>query len=669
MPSIDGLITGIDSASIIEDLLAIQQRQIDSLTKKKDKILSKKTAVQGIEARLLSFRSIAAQLGRTQNSVLNSRTVSVSDDTLVSATATDKAAVGVYQIRVNSLASAHQIAAQGYADVDSEVTQGTLDLRVGSGPVTTITVNGTNNTLQGVADAINSSNSNVTAAIVHDSTGGATPYRLILTSKRSGAANAISVTNNLAASSGGATQLAFDLVNPVEEAADASVSLGSGPGAITVTSESNRIENLLGGVTLDLLDADPARQITLKVAQNTESAVASIEEFVDGFNTLMEFIDDQVRFESETGNAGILLGNRSVIQIQDDVRRAVLEVVPGAGSLNRLTAIGISVSDRGRLILNSTRLNDVLNGRVEGISSSDVKKLFALSGESDHPQVQFLLGSSRTKSGATPYGVDITQAAEQASIVGTSALADSIVIDGSNDTLSLTIDGADLVDLKLTAGTYTREELADHLQSVIESSPGLFGREVAVGLDGTSLRITSQAYGASSEVTVNSGTALAALGLTSGQTDEGQDVAGSFIVNGQTETAIGRGRVLTGNIDNEHTADLQVRISLTSAQVIPGAEANVTVTRGVASRLDQVLGQLLDSTTGRVKHVDDRFDDQIEDIDKVISRQAARFDAAQQSLLRQFAALESAVAELQNTSSFLTTQLASLSSLKPNNNK
>ena len=669
MPSIDGLITGIDSASIIEDLLAIQQRQIDSLTKKKDKILSKKTAVQGIEARLLSFRSIAAQLGRTQNSVLNSRTVSVSDDTLVSATATDKAAVGVYQIRVNSLASAHQIAAQGYADVDSEVTQGTLDLRVGSGPVTTITVNGTNNTLQGVADAINSSNSNVTAAIVHDSTGGATPYRLILTSKRSGAANAISVTNNLAASSGGATQLAFDLVNPVEEAADASVSLGSGPGAITVTSESNRIENLLGGVTLDLLDADPARQITLKVAQNTESAVASIEEFVDGFNTLMEFIDDQVRFESETGNAGILLGNRSVIQIQDDVRRAVLEVVPGAGSLNRLTAIGISVSDRGRLILNSTRLNDVLNGRVEGISSSDVKKLFALSGESDHPQVQFLLGSSRTKSGATPYGVDITQAAEQASIVGTSALADSIVIDGSNDTLSLTIDGADLVDLKLTAGTYTREELADHLQSVIESSPGLFGREVAVGLDGTSLRITSQAYGASSEVTVNSGTALAALGLTSGQTDEGQDVAGSFIVNGQTETAIGRGRVLTGNIDNEHTADLQVRISLTSAQVIPGAEANVTVARGVASRLDQVLGQLLDSTTGRVKHVDDRFDDQIEDIDKVISRQAARFDAAQQSLLRQFAALESAVAELQNTSSFLTTQLASLSSFKPSNNK
>lgn len=669
MPTIDGLVTGIDSASIIEDLLAIQQRQIDSLTEKKDKILSQKTAVQGIEARLLSFRSIAAQLGRTQNSVLSSRTVSVSDDSFVSATATNKAAVGVYQIRVNSLASAHQIAAQGYADVDSEVTQGTLDLRVGDGPVTTITVDGTNNTLQGVADAINAAEGDVAAAIVHDSTGGATPYRLILTSKHSGASNAISVTNNLAASSGGATQLAFDLLNPVEEAADASVSLGSGPGAITITSESNRIENLLGGVTLDLLKADPATQLTLNVSQNTESAAQSIQEFVDGFNDVMAFIDDQVRFESETGNAGVLLGNRSVVQLQDDVRRAVLDVVPGVSGLNRLTAIGISVTNRGRLTLNTAKLDDVLSGRVDGVSSSDVQRLFALSGESDHPQVQFLLGSSRTKSGSTPYGVDITQAAEQATITGTSALADSTVIDASNNTLSLTIDGADLIDLTLTAGTYTREELADHLQSVIESSPDLQGRAVAVGLDGTSLRITSQAYGASSEVTVGSGTALTALGLTSGQTDDGQDVAGTFIVNGETETAVGRGRVLTGDIDNEHTADLQVRISLTSAQVVPGSEANLTVTRGVASRLDQVLGQLLDSTTGRVKQVDDRFDEEIEDIDSVIDRQAARFEAAQQSLLRQFSALESAVAELQNTSNFLTTQLASLSSFKPNNNK
>jgi flagellar hook-associated protein 2 len=666
MPTIDGLVTGIDSAKIIEGLLAIQQRQIDSLNEKREKVLSQKGAVQGIEARMISFRSIAAQLGRSQNSVFNARSVSVSTEGFLTATATDKATPGVYQLRVNSLASAHAIAAQGFADLDSEVTQGTLDLRVGTGAVTSITVDGTNNTLQGLADTINNSDSDVAAAIVRDGAGGATPYRLILTSKQSGAANTISVTNNLGATSGGATQPQFDLDNPVEAAADATISLGSGTGAITVNSETNRIDDLLGGVTIDLLKADPAQPITLTIAQNTEPASEAVQEFVDGFNNLMEFIDDQVRYESETGSAGILIGNRSVIQLQDDLRRSVLEVVPGAGTINRLSAIGITVSDKGRLQLNATRLNDVLSGRVAGASANDVLKLFSFTGSSTHPQVQFLLGSSRTKASTTPVGIDITQAAEQASITATTALADSIVIDGSNNLVNVTVDGAVLNNLVLAAGTYTRDTLAEHLQSVIRSSPDLMGRSAHVGLDGNSLKITSDTYGAASKIAVTGGTALAALGFSGSEIDTGVDVAGTFIVNGENETAVGRGRILTGDFENENTADLQVRITLTPSQVVAGEEASLTVTRGVASRLDQVLGTLLDSTTGRVKQVTDRFDDEAEDIQKVIDRQKARFEAQQESLLKQFAALESAVNELQTTSSFLNAQLAGLSSLKTN---
>lgn len=665
MPSIDGLVTGIDSAKIIEGLLAIRQRQIDLLESKRQRVLSQKTALQGIEARMLSFRSVAAQLGRAQNSVFEARTVTLSDSSFVAATATSKAAAGVYQIRINSLARAHQIAAQGYADADAEVTQGTLEIRVGNGPVTTITIDGANNTLQGVADAINASAGDVSAAIVRDGSGGSTPYRLILSSRRSGADHQISIINNLAATSGGATRLEFDLLNPIETASDASVSLGTGPGAITITSDTNRIENLLGGITLDLLKADPAQQITLTVAQNVEPAARAVQDFVDAFNGLMTFIDEQVRFDSETQSAGILLGNRSVLQLQDEIRRAVVDVVPGVGALNRLSAIGISVTDKGQLRLNASRLNDVLNGRVAGVTSQDVMRLFALAGQSDHPQVQFLLGSSRTKASSTPYGVDVTQAAERASITATSALADAVVIDASNRTLGLTIDGASLTELTLAEGTYTRLALAEHLQAVINASPELKGRSVSVGLEGDSLRIISDSYGASSQVTITGGTALSALGFAGTETDQGLDVVGSFVVNGELEAAVGRGRVLSGNADNPYTADLQVRVTLSAGQLVEGIEASLTVTRGVAARLDQILGQLLDSTTGRVKQVDDRFDETAADIQKVIDRQNARFEAQQASLIRQFAALESAVSELQSTSNFLSAQLASLAFMRP----
>ncbi len=661
MPTIDGLVSGIDTTTIIDGLLSIRKQQIDNLEFRRQTVLAQKTAFQGIEARLLAFRSTAGQLGRSQNSVFDSRTATVSNESFLAASATSRAAPGVYNLRVNSLARAHQVAAQGFADADSEITQGTIDIRVGAGAVTSFTIDGTNNTLQGLADTINSSTADVTASIIQDGSGGATPYRLLLTSKKTGASNEISISNNLAASSGGAVQPMFDFGNPVQAGTDASVSLGSGPGAITVTNSTNRISNLVDGVTIDLLKADPAQELSLSVQANTEASRAAVEDFVESFNDLMTFIDQQVRYDAATDRAGLLLGNRSAIQVQDQIRRAVTDVVPGvAQAANRLSAIGVTVTDKGHLQINSARLDDVLNGRVAGVTSQDVTRLFALSGQTSHPQVQFILGSSNTKTSTAPYEIDITQAAERATLTAGTALADSIVIDGSNKLLSLSIDGASLTDLALAEGTYAREELVQHLQSVINAAPGLTGRSVSVGLEGTSLRISSDAYGVASKVSIDGGTALAALGFAGGENAQGVDVAGTFIVDGQVESAVGRGRVLSGNADNANTADLQVRIALSPAQVVAGSEATVTVTRGVASRLDQLLGSMLDSVTGTIKQVDDRFDQTADDIQKSIDRQNARFEAAQESLIKQFTALESVLNQLQTTSSFVSSQLAGI---------
>jgi flagellar hook-associated protein 2 len=375
----------------------------------------------------------------------------------------------------------------------------------------------------------------------------------------------------------------------------------------------------------------------------------------------MTYIDQQVRYDAETDSAGLLLGNRSAIQLQDQIRRAVTDVVPGVSTAaNRLSAIGISVTDKGQLQIDAGRLDDVLNGRVAEVTSQDISRLFALTGDSNHPQVQFILGSSKTRASTTPYEVDVTQAAERASITATNPLADSIVIDSSNHLLTLGVDGALLPDLVIADGTYTRESLVQQLQAVINAAPGLSGRSVSIGLDGTSLRITSDAYGTASKIDIEGGTALAVLGLTGSESDQGVDVAGSFIVNGQTESAVGRGRVLSGDADNANTADLQVRISLSPGQVVAGPEASVTVTRGVAARLDQLLGSILDSVTGSIKQVEDRFDQTADDIQKSIDRQNARFEAAQESLIKQFTALESAISALQTTSSYLTSQLSSL---------
>jgi flagellar hook-associated protein 2 len=663
--TINGLVTGIDTDTILTGLLEIQQQRIDLLNVQKQKVVAQQTAFSGIEASLLSLRSSLGRLARSQDNVLQSRIATVSDEAALTAAASSKATPGVYQIRVNSLAQSHQVAAQGLADPDARITHGTLTLQVGSLPPTEITIDDTNDTLQALADAINAADADVSASVINDGTGGGAPYRLLLTSSRTGAEHTISITNGLADSSASATKPVFDLDNPVQSAADAVIALGSGAGAITVQSATNQVSSFLEGVTLNLTAADPDKPITLTVAADTEAAKTAIQEFVDAFNDFSQQVDEQVRYDAATGTAGLLQGNRAAIDLQDQVRRTLLDVVPGLGaSANRLTAIGLSVTNQGTLSLDTARLDEVLSGADPDISADDVLRLFALAGESTNPNIQFVLGSSRTQAGGAPYQVDITQAAERASLLAANSLAASTVIDGTNNTVSLTIDGAASSTLTLTAGTYTPTELAAHLEEVINADDQLSGRTVAITVAGDQLQITSNSYGSSSEVTIGAGAALAVLGLTGTESDTGVDVAGSFIVDGVTEPAAGRGRILTGDVDNEHTADLAVRVTLTAAQLQAGPEAELTVTRGLASRLDQLLGSLLDPVSGRLKFVKDEFETRATDLQKSIDRQSALFESQRQRLLEQFQALETAVQQLQSTSAFIGSQLASLGALR-----
>jgi flagellar hook-associated protein 2 len=321
------------------------------------------------------------------------------------------------------------------------------------------------------------------------------------------------------------------------------------------------------------------------------------------------------------------------------------------------------------LVVNSSQLGDVLAGRVDDVSMSDVKNLFALAGQSDNTGIQFILGNSDTVESTDPYQVDITQAAERATVLAGSALAATTVINGANNTFSITIDGELSGTLTLNDGSYSRQEIADHLEELINSADDLMGRSVAVNLESDTLRITSEAYGSNSQVTIGSGTALGDLGFAGTETDDGLDVAGKFVVDGVDETATGTGRLLVGDASNEHTAGIQLKVTLTSSQLQAGTDANLTITRGIASQLDQEIDGLLDSVSGQIKVANDGFEDRIEYIDASIERLNELFAARQASLQKQFVALEMAMNQLQNSTSFALTQLASIASTNTNSSK
>jgi flagellar hook-associated protein 2 len=392
----------------------------------------------------------------------------------------------------------------------------------------------------------------------------------------------------------------------------------------------------------------------LRVERDAAAAETAVRDFVDAYNELTDLIADQTRFDAGTSQGGVLLGNRSVSSIQDGLRSILIGTVPGVNSqMNRLSQVGVELTESGKLTVNAAKLTSALRGEVNGVDSRSVKRLFALDGQASNANMEFLLGSTRTKSSSAPYEVDITQAAEQANATGTNALTDPVVINNTNNQFQINVNGTTSEVLTLSAGTYTRSEFADHVQATINSSIDLGVHNVVVSLSDNKLKITSESYGSKSQVSNVTGSAASALGFVGTESGNGKDVVGRFIVDGQIETAKGTGRLLVGDPDNENTADLQLRVTLNSSQVNAGVEGTLQISRGVTSLLDQHLGKVLDPVKGAIKAVTDGFQQQVDDIDKSVAK----------SLLKEFSALESILNQLQTTSSFISGQLASLSSV------
>lgn len=647
--SFTGLATGIDTSSIITGLTSISQKRIDALKSRQADIATKQTAFAAIQGQLYDLQSKTAALARSAGGAFDGRTATVSDTTAVTAAAGTAAIPGNYQLTVTSLAKAAQVASGGFADPNAALKTGTLSIQVGTGTAVNITVDSRNNTLQGLADSINSVGGDVRASVINDGT--STPYRLLLTSNKTGATNAITVTNNLTGGTGAAIDPA---AQTVQAATDAQVKLGSGSGAVTLTSASNVVNNLIPGVTLTLQSADPNKVVTVGVANDTSAAVSAVSDFVKSFNAVKDLIATQTSFDSTTGKGGTLLGNRDVVDLANQLSDALTASIPGlSSSANRLSSLGLSFDDNGKLVLDQNKLTAALNGDT-GAAITDFKKLFALSGTSDNPGVAFAIGTSKTQpSAGAPYTVNVVTPATRAVVIATGPPGGTVIITPANNALQIKLNRLISLGVTVDSGTYTATDLAalaSQLQLKINSNPAAAGNPVSVGVtsDGR-FQISSQQYGSGAAVAVTGGSAASALGFSGTESASGTDIVGNFTANGVTEAATGAGQVLTGRPGNANTDGLQVRSSLTA----PGT-ANVTVTQGLASRLNSVLERYLNATTGKLKTINDQFTQQTTDLDKTIQTQNDILKAKTDQLTQQFAELESTVSNLKSVGATLT---------------
>jgi len=643
----------IDVASIVSQLMTVERRPLTKLAQREAGIQARITAFGTVKGALSTFQSSLANLNKV--ATFQSVKATSSDESQVKVSAANASSRGNHTVRITALASAHAVASANFASRDSIVGTGTITIQRGTfatgaftangeAPSKTITIGASQSSMTGIRDAVNAANAGVTASIVNDGTG----ERLVFASS-DGAANSLKITVADAdashADGNGLSALAFDPaatvgagrnLSEMRPAQNASAIING----ITVTSATNTFASALDGVTITALQTG-TNAATVKIEHDTSGIKSSLEGFVKAYNDLRQQLRAVSGFDAATKQAGPLNGDSTVRAIESELRRLVTAQVDTRGPLQSLKDIGIALDRDGVLKLDNAKLQKQLEADPVGLA-----RLFAKSGFTSDSRVSFTNASSETSLGV--YDVSITQVATRGALTG-NAVAGLGVTTGVNDTLSFTIDGVQAT-ITLAAGAYaTADALAAEVQSKLAGNGTLSGAGVGATVSATGgiLTVTSNRYGAASNVAVSGNAATGIFGAAP-VTTTGLDVAGTI----GTLAATGRGQLLTGS---GVAKGLEIRISSSTT----GTLGTVNYFEGIAARIDARLADVL-GRKGSLQSKADGLDASVKDLRKLADAYSVRMTAIEARYRKQFSSLDASLARMQSTSTYLQQQLTSI---------
>ena len=360
--SFDGLATGINTTETVDKIIEVASRPKILKEAEKVRYENQSDSWQEVNSKLLNLREEAKSLWRS--STWNTLAASSSDESVLSATTSSSAGTGSYTFQVNQMAQHHQVASEAFTASTDTVGTGTFTVNG-----TAITVDASNNTLSGLATAINTADAGVNASVINDGTG----YRLLLSAEDSGAANAITLAADagitifddatLGVSAGG---LYYD---EVEAAQDAQIQFGSGANAMTVSSASNSVSGVIQGVTLNLASARPGTNVTLTLARDSAGMEDEVQSFVDAYNDFWSYMKTQTQYDEETETRGVLMGDPTLNGIKSRFQSIVVNAVATGGDYTTLRSIGLELEDDGTFTFDTDSFSTAIAADYESVEN------------------------------------------------------------------------------------------------------------------------------------------------------------------------------------------------------------------------------------------------------------------------------------------------------------
>lgn len=345
--------SGIDIPKLVDDLSnASREPKVTRLTSLTQQNQARISAVSQARSNLEGFADSLAQM--VSDGVLRS-TPTVSDESVISATARAGLNADSFSatVVVDQLARAQTAYSAVVADKTAAIGTGTMTLSVG-GADYTITIDGTNNSLEGLAKAINASGSGVSASIVSD-TGGS---RIVLKGA-TGAANSFTLTADAGA---GPALAAFGYgaggsMTLGQSATDAQFTVDG----VAYSRTSNIIDDIIPGMSITLKKAAPGQPVDLGASRPLDMIRQTVTDFVDVYNQLKKSTTDAAAMSGDA---------RGLRELESQLRDMVSKTLTSGGTYTTLADIGIYTGRDGLLAVDKTKLETALTtdaGAVEAL--------------------------------------------------------------------------------------------------------------------------------------------------------------------------------------------------------------------------------------------------------------------------------------------------------------
>jgi flagellar hook-associated protein 2 len=368
-----GLGSNLDVSGIVSKLMALESQPLTQLDAREGTLQANISTFGQIKS---TISSVQAAVSALKTSVLTpTYRTAASDPSVVSARTSDGVASSSHDISISAIAQAQRIVSTGQTSRTAAIGTGTATtLTITFGTISggtlgsntglysgaaftanpdtqsvTINIDGTNNTLQGIRDAINAASAGVTASIVSD--GSATPNRLVIQSNATGLMNSIKleVTGDATLQ----TLLAYDPaglqnLSQLQAAQSAQLSVDGVP----ITSASNSVSGVIDSLAFDLKAAGSA---TVSVNRDTTPIATALTQLVKAYN------DASSAIAEATKKGANLQGDTGTISMLARLRAELGGLRVGFGSYSSLSQLGVSFERDGSLTFDSSKLQSALN--------------------------------------------------------------------------------------------------------------------------------------------------------------------------------------------------------------------------------------------------------------------------------------------------------------------